>query len=305
MSIAQLRTRLAIRKKLLNEQTIIGYLFLLPMTIAFIAFTFYPVLYSFQLSLAEWSGFGPRTSVGLSNYAKLLGDREAREALINTIYYALGHVPLTIAAGLLAALVVNQKLRGRAILRTLFYTPSITPYVAASIVWIYVLNTDWGILNWFLHLFHLPSPDWLGSPRWAMLGVIIFTVWKGFGYHMMIFLAGLQSIPAELYEAAKIDGAGRWNLFRHITWPLLTPTTFFLLIMSIISSFKVFTSVYVMTQGGPAGSTTVLVYLIYQHAFQFFRMGYASAMSYVLFAIVLLLTFVQFRFAGRRVHYMG
>src|SRR5690606_37939758 len=222
--------------------------------------------------------------VGVENYAEILTqDRNFRRALINTAYYTAGHVPLTMAAGLGLALLVNRQFRGRSFFRTLYFLPHVTPHVAAAIVFIYILNSDWGVLNWFLSRLGLPTPNWLGSPQWAMPSVILYSIWKGMGYHMLIYLAGLQSIPGELKEAAQIDGAGRWQIFRHVTWPLLTPTTFFLLTLSIIGSFKVFTSVYIMTGGGPAGATSVLVYRIYQHAFEFFEMGYASAMAYILF----------------------
>ncbi|MBV7338879.1 sugar ABC transporter permease [Chloroflexi bacterium TSY] len=293
------------RRRITNEQTLMGYLFVLPVGIAFVLFTFYPLFYAFQLSLTDWNGYSPvREFVGAENYVEIFtDDRNFRNALSNTVYYTLGHVPLTMAAGLALALLVNGYVRGRSFFRTVYFLPHVTPHVAAAIVFIYILNGDWGVLNWFLAQIGLPTPNWLGDPDWAMPSVILYSVWKGMGYHMLIYLAGLQSIPNELNEAGEIDGAGRWQGFRYITWPLLTPTTFFLLTLSLISSFKVFTSVFVMTEGGPAGATSVLVYRIYQHAFQFFEMGYASAMSYVLFAIVLVLTLLQFRYGRRHVHY--
>lgn len=293
-------------KTFINEQTVTGYLFVLPVTIAFLLFTFYPLLYSFRLSLTDWNGINPTyNNVGISNYLSLIEDVEFHDSFLITVYYTVGHVPLTMAAGLIMALILNEPIRGRSFFRTLFYTPNITPFVAVSIIWLYILNPDWGLLNQFLNLFGIPGPNWLGSRAWVMPAIIIFSVWRGMGYHMIIFLAGLQSIPEELYEAAKIDGANRWQLFRSITWPLLTPTTQYLFLFSMIGSFKVFTSVYVMTEGGPAEASSVLVYRIYQFAFRFFEMGYASAMSYVLFAVVLLLTLIQFRLSRGRIHYTG
>lgn len=294
------------KKRWFNGQTVMGYLCILPILAAFGLYTVYPVISSLLISLTEWNGYAPvKEFVGGGNYVRIAHDPKFWQALKVTVYYTVGHLPLTMAAGLALALLVNRGLRGKAFYRTAYYLPSITPTVAASIIWVYVLNGQWGILNWLLSFVGINGPNWLNDANWSMPAVILFSVWKGSGYHMVVFLAGLQSVPQHLYEVARIDGAGRWGLFRHVTWPLLSPTTFFLFIQTIISSFKVFNSVYVMTQGGPIRSTTVIVYMIFQYAFEFFEMGYACALAYILFLIILILTIIQFRTIGQRVHYGG
>lgn len=295
---------LRLRRRWFNEQTALGYLFILPIIVAFSLYTIYPMVDAFMISLTSWNGYAPvKEFVGTRNYVRLARDPVFWGVLKTTAYYTASHLPLTMGAGLILALLVNQKLRGRAFFRTLYYSPSITPTIAASIVWIFILNGDWGVLNWLLSLFKIHGPNWLKDPNWALPAVVLFGMWKGSGYHMVVLLAGLQTIPESLYEAARIDGAGRLALFRHVTWPLLSPTTFFLFIQTIISSFQVFNSIYVMTQGGPLKATTVMVYLIYQSAFENFEMGYACALAYALFAVIFVLTIIQFRTVGRRVHY--
>jgi ABC-type sugar transport system permease subunit len=237
--------------------------------------------------------------VGLQHYIELAGDGLFWNAAKNTAIYAL-YVPLTMVCALGVAILLNRRIRGVALLRAIFFLPYITSFVAISIVWQWMYDPNFGIFNWSLGLVGLGPFPWLNSPGTALFALIIMAVWIHIGFQMVIFLAGLQAIPNELYEAAMIDGAGPWRRFRKITLPMLKPTTFFVLVTSIIGSFQVFTFVYVMTEGGPLHATDVIVYHIYQNAWQFLRMGYASAMSWVLFAVIFAITLLQFRLLGRR-----
>ncbi len=237
--------------------------------------------------------------MGLGHYIELAGDGLFWNAAKNTAIYAL-YVPLTMACALGVAILLNRRIKGVALLRAIFFLPYITSFVAISIVWQWMYDPNFGIFNWVLGLFGLGPFPWLNSPSTALMALIILAVWIHIGFQMIIFLAGLQAIPNELYEAAMIDGAGPWRRFWRITLPMLKPTTFFVLVTSIIGSFQVFTFVYVMTEGGPLHATDVIVYHIYQNAWQFLRMGYASAMSWVLFAVIFVITLIQFRLLGRR-----
>ncbi|UCF18605.1 MAG: sugar ABC transporter permease, partial [Gemmatimonadota bacterium] len=237
--------------------------------------------------------------VGLRHYIELAGDGLFWNAAKNTALYSL-YVPLTMACALGVALLLNRSIKGVALLRAVFFLPYITSFVAISIVWQWLYEPDFGLFNWLLSRIGLGPFPWLNSPSTALLALIIMAVWIHIGFQMVIFLAGLQAIPNEYYEAAAIDGAGPWRRFRRITLPLLRPTTFFVLVTSIIGSFQVFTFVYVMTEGGPLHATDVIVYHIYQNAWQFLRMGYASAMSWVLFAVIFAITLLQFRLLGRK-----
>lgn len=212
----------------------------------------------------------------------------------NTFYFTLVSVPIGIALSLFLAVFLNQKLSFIRFYRAAFFIPVISSMVAVTVIWQWIYNPEFGLLNYALSWFGIDGPTWLTSPKWAMPAVIITSIWKSLGFNMLIFLAGLQSISEDYYEAADIDGAKWYTKFWSITVPLLSPTTFFVTVMSIINSFQVFDTVYLMTQGGPARTTSVLVYYIFQNAFQYFRMGYASAMAYILFFIVLIVTLVQF-----------
>lgn len=275
-----------------------AYLFLTPGLILFAIFTVFAVVYSFYLSFHEWNILEPdKPFVFLENYARLIGDARFHRAVINTIYYTALSVPLTMMAGLFIALLLNN-IRFKGIYRTLYYIPTITPLVVSAIIWKWVYQGDYGLLNYFLtSLGIIDDPIlWLADPKLAMPSVILMSVWGGAGYHMVIYLAGLQAIPEEYYDAAKVDGASAWQQLRHITVPLLTPTTFFLLITSIIGSFQVFTQIYIMTNGGPLGRTTTIGFYLYEKAFRQFQMGYASAMAYALFAMIFVFTLIQLRY---------
>ena len=251
----------------------------------------------------------PPKWLGLANFVRLVSDEDFWHSLRATLYYILGSVPLGIVFSLALALALNQKLRGIAIYRTIYFIPVVSSMIAVALMWRWMYNPTAGILNYgldqifkFLHLPFTP-PDWLQSRTWAMPAIILMSVWKSLGYNMVLFLAGLQGISTHLYEAAEIDGATSWHKFRRITLPLLTPTTFFIVIISIIGSFQIFEQAYIMTQGGPARATVTTVYYIYENGFQWYKMGYASAVAWVLFALILVVTLVQWRYQARWVFY--
>ncbi len=276
-----------------NER--VGYLFILPSLLHLVVFLLIPLLFSFYLSFTDWRGtnFYSAPFIGTANYEFMIGDRRWWNAMGNSAYYTLLAVPLGMIISLAIALVMNQALRGVNIFRTLFFMPVISSWVAVSVIWITLLDPRAGILNYVLQLFGLPGVNWLGDPATAMPSLVLITIWKGAGFQMVIWLAGLQAIPNELKEAAAIDGANAWHSFWRITLPLLKPTTFFLLITGIIGSLQVFSSVYVITGGGPRGATDVAVHRIYLRAFESFDMGYASALAWILFAVIFVFTLIQ------------
>jgi len=284
-----------------RRETLTAWSFLAPSALHLLLFTAGPLLFTLFLSFHDWDLLAvERPFVGLGNYRELVRDPLFWRALANTAIYAL-YVPVSMALALGAALVLNQPLRGLHVLRALVFLPTVVSYVAIAVVWQWMFNADFGLLNALLRVVHLPGVDWLGNPRTALVAVMIVSAWVQLGYQMVIYLAGLQGIPSHLLEAAMLDGASRWARFRHITLPLLRPVTVYLAVTGIIWSFQVFTLVYVMTEGGPVHATDVVVYRIYQNAWEFRRMGYASAMSWVLFAILLGLTLLQWRTLNRRV----
>ena len=277
--------------------------FLAPSLIPLLAFLVAPMLSSIGISFASWDLISPARWVGLANYRNLLHDEAFRSALLHTLYFVGGYLPLVFIGGLGVALALNQRLRRVGWLRTIYFLPVVTSWVVVALVWKWLLNPQFGVVNYLLGLVGIDGPGWWLDPHWAMPSIILASAWKDVGYVMVIFLAGLQAIPDEYYEAAAIDGAGRWSRFRHITLPLLSPATFMVIVISLINNFQVFDQVWVMTGGGPAGSTTVVVQQIVQNAFEYGRMGYASAMSWVLFAIILVITAVQLRLQKRWVVY--
>jgi multiple sugar transport system permease protein len=283
-----------------------AYLFLAPSLIQFFVFTAFSVLFSFYLSFHEWNILEPeKPLVGLDNYARLLGDVRFREAIVNTIYYTVVSVPATLLCGLLVALLLNNQIRARGLFRAMFYLPGITSGVVVAIVWKWVFNGDFGLINYYLTQMGLISEPvrWLTDPNLAMPSIIIVSVWGGVGGCMIIYLAGLQAIPEEIYDAAMVDGAGPIRRLVSITVPLLSPSTFFLLITSIIGAFQQFGLPYLMTAGGPLRRTTTIAYYLYQTAFRNLEMGYAAAMSYVLFAMIFVFTLVQMRLSREDIKY--
>lgn len=289
------------KKEKRSVRTAMG--FLAPSLIHLGIFMVTPIVFSAYLSTHRWDIVVPdKPFVGLGNFSEMISDSNFWNALKNTFVYTL-NVPIGMAVSLTVALMLNRRLKGVNLLRTLYFLPSVTSFVAIALVWMWMYHPSFGIVNAIFGSLGLPALQWLNSPDTAMISIIIFSVWLGIGYQMVIFLAGLQGIPEDYYEAARMDGASRWQQFRRITVPLLKPTTFFVLVTSFIGSFQVFTSIYVMTAGGPTRSTDVFVYHIYQAAWEQLRMGYASAMSWVLFVIIMLATWIQFRLMGREVEY--
>lgn len=278
-------------------------LFLAPSFIGFAVFTLLPVVASLALSFVDWNLIRSPRYVGLANYREALNDPIFWKVMRNTAYYTAGSVPLGIGLSLGLAVLLNRKLRGVEFLRTLYFLPVVSSTVAVSLVWKWLYEPNFGLINYALSLVGISPIGWLTTTTWAMPAVIILSVWKGLGHSMVIFLAGLQSIPRQLYEAAEIDGASRWRQFWDITRPLLSPTTFFVLVISIIGSMQVFSQVFVMTNGGPANSTSTIVYYIYQKGFNEFRMGYASTLSWLLFAVIFAFTLVQLRLQRNWVSY--
>lgn len=281
-------------KALFYKDGMWAFVMLLPNLLGFLAFILLPVLATFVISFADWDLSENFSFIGLGNYQQLLMDEVFRKVFWNTLYFTAVSVPIGIALSLFLAILLNQKLRLIRFYRAAFFIPVISSMVAVAVIWQWIYNPQYGLLNYALSWLGIQGPTWLTSTKWAMIAIIITAIWKNLGFNMLIFLAGLQSIPETYYEASEIDGAKWYAKFRHITVPLLSPTTFFVTVMAIITSFQVFDTVYLMTQGGPARSTSVLVYYVYQNAFQYFEMGYASAVAYVLFFVVLLLTLLQF-----------
>lgn len=276
-------------------------LFLAPAIFLLTVFFFAPVLAGLALSLTDFDLYtiGDASNlrfVGVRNYRDLFGSEIFWTAFANTMYFALVGGPLTVAVSLAAALLVNAKLtRFKALFRTIYFAPVVTTLVAVAIVFKYLYHPRFGMLNRFLDTLGLGQPDWLGNPRLAMFAIILLAVWKGFGYTMIIFIAGLQQIPEELYEAARLDGAGAWRQFRHITLPMLAPTFLFVGIVVAIGQLQIFAEPYVMTRGGPLNKTVTIVMLMYEQGFKFWEMGYAAAVAFVLFLVIGAATLLQIK----------
>jgi multiple sugar transport system permease protein len=294
------RRRLGIR----GREIIAGYLFISPWIVGLLIFQIAAIGYSFYLSFFNSNLLAPPIFVGRLNYTLVIHDLLFRKAVVNTIYYTGVSVPLSIALAFAIALLLNQKIAFLGVWRTIYYLPSVVSGVATAVLWAWLFQPDIGLIDGALRAIGVPGPQWLASERWAMPALIIMSLW-GVGGSMIIFLAGLQGVPAHLYDAAKIDGANTWRCFWHVTVPMMTPTLFFTFIMGIIGSFQVFTQAYALTQGGPNNATLTYVLLIYQDAYQQFRMGYASALAWVLFAIILVFTLLAIATTSRRVYYEG
>ena len=277
--------------------------FLGPSLLALLAFSIGPMVGTVWISLQDWNLIRDADFIGLDNYRELWGDDDFHRALKNTFYYLVGYLPLVLVGGLGLALLVNSKLKGVAIFRAMYFLPVVTSWVVVALLWKWLLNPSDGLVNWMLGLVGIDGPGWWTSRTWAMPSVILASAWKDLGFVMIILLAGLQSIDESLYEAAKIDGAGAWQRLRNITIPMLTPSLFFVIVISLINGFQVFDQVWVMTEGGPAGSSTVVVEQIVKNTFSYGRAGYASAMSVVLFVIILAVTALQIRMQKRWVFY--
>jgi multiple sugar transport system permease protein len=281
-----------------------GYLFLVPNIVGFLIFTALAVVTALGLSLTEWDLLIPPKFIGLKNFEKLLtNDPVFKTTMLNTIYFVGGVVPLDIVCSLGLALLLNRPIKGMRFYRAIYFVPVVTSLIAVAMVWQWLYHTDVGLINYLLGGIGLPKINWLGSTEWAMPAVIFMSTWKAMGYYAVIFLAGLQGIPQHLYEAADIDGASSNQKFWKITLPLLSPTMFFVVVISIIQAFQVFGQIFIMTKGGPGNSTSTIVYFIYNSAFVWFRMGYAAAACWILFAVIFAITLIQTRWQKRWVHY--
>jgi len=299
-------------------------LYLLPAISVLLAFRIVPILLSVRMSLYDWRMAGPVDFLGLANYAAVLKDPGFWRSLLNTGWYIAFEVPVTLFLSLLIALLLNQRIRGLGIYRTIYYLPVVTSIVAVSVVWKWLLNPERGLLNYIISWFGAGGVRWLQDPRGlfeivsganlppalhgpsvALLSLVIMGVWKALGYNIVIFLAGLQNIPRTYYEAARIDGAGRLRTFWKITWPLISPTTYYVLIMSCIAAFETFAQVWMMTSppGGPLGTTRTVMYYFYENSFDLWRLGYGASIAFIAFIIILLLTIFQRVFLEKRVHY--
>ncbi|MEU4548405.1 carbohydrate ABC transporter permease [Nonomuraea dietziae] len=277
--------------------------FLLPSLIPLVLFTLVPMAGSLWVSLHEWNLIEPMRWVGLDNYGEVLADPRTRAAFLHTLTFIAGYLPLVYAGGLGLAMLLNRAMGGRNIFRAIYFLPVITSWVVVALMWKWLLNPASGIVNWALGLLGVEGPGWWTDPTWAMPSIILASAWKDLGFVMIILLAGLQAIPNEYHEAARVDGASAWQRFRRITLPLLSPSTFFVVVISLINGFQVFDQVHVMTGGGPGGATEVVVEQVYRLTFQYGRAGAASALSWLLFAVVLLVTLIQVRVQRRWVNY--
>lgn len=291
------------RKSRLNRQEHISfYFFISPWLIGFILFTGGPIIASLYFSLTNYTVVSSPTFVGIENYRNLFKDPLFWKSLYNTIYYASFFIPLGILIAFILAILLNQKVKGLAVYRTVYYLPSIVPAVANAILWIWLLNPQWGLINTGFRLIGIQGPGWLTSEQWSKPGIILMSLW-GIGSWIIIYLAGLQGVPEQLYEAAEIDGASKVQSFFYITVPLMTPTIFFTLVTGLIGAFQVFTQAYIMTNGGPVNSTLFYALYLFRNAFNYLKMGYASSMAWILFLIILMLTILQFSLAKRWVFY--
>ena len=283
-----------------------GLAFTAPALAAIVLFIIVPVAASLVLSFTDFDVYAVASwhnlrFIAFGNYSKLLRDPLFWVALTNTLYFVAAGVPISIGVALGAALLVNsRRVRFKGLFRTAFFLPVVTTLVAVAVVWRYVYHPRFGLLNQALGAVGIAPVDWLGDPRWAMPAITLMAAWKNFGFNMLIFIAALQSIPGSLYEAASLDGATTVQQFRHVTLPVLAPTFLFVAVITVIGYFQLFAEPYVMTQGGPANSTLSIVLLMYQQGFRWWNMGYAAAVAFVLFAIILVLTFLQTRLPNRR-----
>lgn len=290
---------------LARSRAVLGYLFILPSFVFLVLFTYYPVLRSFWMSLYRSVPLTTDTEfVAFAHYARMFQSDLFWQVIRNNLIYSVASVALAATFGLLLAVLINRPLRAGGLFRFALFYPTIIPLVAAAMVWVFLFNPGFGAVNQGLRLLGIRSDiDWLGTAPYALASIIVVAVWKYTGFYMLLFLAGLQSINENLYEAARIEGANPWHQFWYITLPLLSPTTFFVMLIAVVHSFRAVDQVYVMTDGGPANSTNVLLYYIYQNGFLYWNLGYASAASVFLFIILLLGTLAYFHVLGRRVHY--
>ncbi len=280
-------------------------IFLLPNAVGFLVFTVAPIIASLVISFYAWPLTGSAHFIGIGNYRALFSDDPTfRAAILNTLYFVAVYVPLNVIVSLSLAVWLRGYSRSRRVLRVLFFVPVLTPLVADSVVWSLLYANRNGLIDSIIHgVFGVQGPEWLSAPQWAMPSIIFMSVWQGFGYNMLLFTAGIHAVPELYYDAARVDGASRWRMFRSITVPLISPSLYFGIMLTVITSFQVFTQAYVLTDGGPGTSSTTIVYWLFQKAFNDYALGYASAIAWVLFIIVIIFTVVQMRLQRRWVHY--
>ena len=290
-----------LRRMATFRETATAYLFLWPNLLLMAAFLFLPLGWAFVLSFQDAKSFGPAVWTGLQNYTTLFGDDVFWRVLLNTVVFTVATVPVEMLIGLVLANLLNHALPGRGLLRTAIYLPIVISGLVTSLIGLLLFDEGVGIVNGVLEAWGIGGPGWQTSGPFAMLSIVLMTLWTWIGFAMVIYLAGLQSIPDELYEAAKVDGAGPWSRLRHITIPMLRPTTIFLAVIGVIFAFQQFTQVFVMTRGGPVDKTTTMLYYIYESAFQFYEMGYASALAFVLFLMLLGFTVLQLRYYRQQI----
>ncbi|MBN1220028.1 MAG: sugar ABC transporter permease [Anaerolineae bacterium] len=281
----------------------VGYIFISPFILGVLFWVLIPALTAAWLVFHDWNLIRPPSYVGLDNIIRMFSDRFLGQALKVTTVYTLVSVPLGLLVSFALALLIDTKVRGIAFFRTIYYMPTIVPAVANAVLWAWIFNTEFGLLNVLLHYFGLSKVNWLREPEWALPAIILMSLWVSVGGPMIIFLAGLQGIPEVFYEAAKIDGAGRWTQLCHITVPMVSPVIFFNLVIGIINSFQVFTAIYLITNGGPQDATLVYLVYLYRVAFSHLEMGYAAALSWLLFFIIMVMTFIVFKTVGRTIYY--
>jgi multiple sugar transport system permease protein len=287
-----------------RREAVEGYLFIAPWLAGLLLFVLGPILASFYLSLTSFEVVRPPVFTGLENYTRLINDRLFWQALKVSTLYVLFSVPLGLVLSFLLALLMNQRVRWLGLWRTIYYIPTLVPVIASTMLWLWIFNPEFGLLNTLLRYVGIDGPLWLGHSQWALPSLILMSLWT-VGGPMLIYLAGLQGIPTDLYEAAEVDGAGAWPRFWAVTIPMMTPVIFFNLIINMIFAFQVFAQPYIMTEGGPRYATLFYVLYLYQNAFQFFRMGYASALAWALFLVILLLTGLVIRSSALWVFYEG
>jgi len=275
----------------------------LPALLVLLVFHVGPALVVFAVAFTRWDLGANPVWIGLKNFADMIHSPDFWHSLQVTVEFTAGNVLFSLVLAMAAAVLMAGVVRGRAFYRSAYFVPTVTPLVSTSVAWIWVFDPGHGLINSLLSVIHIHGPGWLGSTAWALPAVTIFSVWHDLGFGIVLFLAGLTGVPRELQEAARVDGAGDWGVFRHVTWPLLTPVTFLFLVLATVGSLRTFTQVYTLAQGGPVNATTVTTYYIYEEAFQFFHFGYGSAVSVALFIIVAAVVAIQFRIAGRRVFY--
>jgi len=288
----------------MQREALEGFLYIAPWLIGFTVFYAGPLIASLLFSFTSWDLLSPVKWVGLANYRSMLKDELFFQALKVTTIYSIFAVPLQLIVSLILAMLLNSKIRAISIFRTIYYVPTILPAVVSAILWRWIFNPEIGLINLFLKLIGIRGPEWLTSSQWALPALIIMSLWS-IGSSIIIFLGGLQGVPDYLYEAAELDGANLWEKFRNVTFPMISPVFLFNLIIGIIDSFQVFTYPYIMTEGGPEYSTLFYVLYLYQNAFQYFKMGYASSLAWILFIIILLLTLLQTLLSKKWVFYSG